>query len=637
MPVNPAHHGTALFDVATALTTQGIALADLTPSALLHYVWECRRGGLVLGARGAGSRFPGHLAWQALHAMGHFPEQGPATLKAALLTGRLSAEEMVGRYPIRHAGVRRLLVAYLERRQPDLDYSSLDNLARHLASHFWSTIEALAPGQADLRLDGELYRRWRGQVALRADGGGRREFEPILRAVRAFYVDIQAWAPAEPERWAIWVAPCPVPDADVRGFGIRKRRVKERMDDRTRQRQPLLATLVEYMEARYEHLRAVLERASTAGAGETITLDGRTYQRLWSRADERRVRHGGTANVRVLDQESGKPVNLTAAEDAAFFEWAVVEILRHTGVRIEEALELTHLSIRQYQRPTGEVIALLVVAPSKSDRERVIPMSAELFSVIAAIIRRHTRDGRAIPLLPRYDPHERRASPAMPFLFQRKIGTSLEVVSPATVVNMLRRRCEELAERHPGFRAACFTPHDFRRLFATELVNNGLPIHIGAALLGHLNLQTTRGYVAVFNEDVVRHYQEFLGRRRNTRPGDEYGDVTEHEWREFEEHFDKRKVELGGCARPYGTPCQHEHACLRCPMLAINPKMVPRLDEIEADLLARRARAEQENWLGEVDGLDLTLTFLRQKREDTRRLARIAPVGLGIPVIAAPR
>ena len=57
-------------------------------------------------------------------------------------------------------------------------------------------------------------------------------------------------------------------------------------------------------------------------------------------------------------------------------------------------LELTHLSIRQYQRPNGEVIALLVIAPSKTDRERVIPMSAELFAVIAAIIRRHTTGGR---------------------------------------------------------------------------------------------------------------------------------------------------------------------------------------------------------------------------------------------------
>jgi hypothetical protein len=35
--VNPVHHGTALFDVAVALTTQGIALADLTPAAVLYY------------------------------------------------------------------------------------------------------------------------------------------------------------------------------------------------------------------------------------------------------------------------------------------------------------------------------------------------------------------------------------------------------------------------------------------------------------------------------------------------------------------------------------------------------------------------------------------------------------------------
>src|SRR4051812_16092700 len=63
-------------------------------------------------------------------------------------------------------------------------------------------------------------------------------------------------------------------------------------------------------------------------------------------------------------------------------------------------------SVRQYQRANGEVIALLVVAPSKTDRERVIPMSAELFHVIA-IIRRHTRDGRTIPLLRRFDPHDK--------------------------------------------------------------------------------------------------------------------------------------------------------------------------------------------------------------------------------------
>jgi hypothetical protein len=153
------------------------------------------------------------------------------------------------------------------------------------------------------------------------------------------------------------------------------------------------------------------------------------------------------------------------------------------------------------------------------------------------------------------------------------------------------------------------------------------------ALPGQPGIPTVRipDVTVMFNEDVVRHYQEFLDRRRKARSADEYKPVTNSEWSEFEEHFDRRKVELGGCTRPYGSACQHEHSCLRCPMLAINPKMLPRLDEIEEDLLARLARATRENWLGEVEGIDLTLSFLRQKREETKRLARVAPVELGMP------
>jgi len=63
------------------------------------------------------------------------------------------------------------------------------------------------------------------------------------------------------------------------------------------------------------------------------------------------------------------------------------------------------------------------------------------------------------------------------------------------------------------------------------------------------------------------------------------------------------------------------------------PQDAARLDEIEDDLLARRARAEHEAWLGEVEGIDLTLTFLRQKRDETQRLARITRVNLGIPSV----
>jgi hypothetical protein len=108
---------------------------------------------------------------------------------------------------------------------------------------------------------------------------------------------------------------------------------------------------------------------------------------------------------------------------------------------------------------------------------------------------------------------------------------------------------------------------------------------------------------------------------------------------EFEEHFDKRKVELGSCGRPYGTDCQHEHACLRCPQLHVNPKMLPRLDELESGLEDRRKRAAAEGWLGEIEGVDRrTLRCLRDKRADALRLTRITrQVDLGMPVLTAAR
>ncbi|QSZ51216.1 site-specific integrase [Arthrobacter sp. D5-1] len=37
-----------------------------------------------------------------------------------------------------------------------------------------------------------------------------------------------------------------------------------------------------------------------------------------------------------------------------------------------------------------------------------------------------------------------------------------------------------------------FTPHDFRRLFATSALAAGLPIHILAKLMGHQNISQRR-------------------------------------------------------------------------------------------------------------------------------------------------
>ncbi|MFI1890730.1 hypothetical protein, partial [Streptomyces jumonjinensis] len=70
---------------------------------------------------------------------------------------------------------------------------------------------------------------------------------------------------------------------------------------------------------------------------------------------------------------------------------------------------------------------------------------------------------------------------------------------------------------------------------------------------------------------------------------------------------------------------------IRCPMLQVNPKMLPRLAEIEKDLLLRRKRAQEEHWLGEVEGIDATLTFLRAKQAEAARLSKRPTTNLGIP------
>jgi hypothetical protein len=82
------------------------------------------------------------------------------------------------------------------------------------------------------------------------------------------------------------------------------------------------------------------------------------------------------------------------------------------------------------------------------------------------------------------------------------------------------------------------------------LVTGGLPIHIAAKVLGHANINTTQAYTAVFQDQLIRSYRAFVDERRALRPSEEYRDLTEAEWAEFQQHFHLRKVELGDCGRP---------------------------------------------------------------------------------------
>ncbi len=375
----------------------------------------------------------------------------------------------------------------------------------------------------------------------------------------------------------------------------------------------LLPELTRTVSLRRNWSARLLDASNAAGHGEIFEVEGQSYRRhdppLSTRGDAR-VRTW----IEVLPADSPKRLlDVSGLESDSFWAWAVIETLRLTGCRIEELLELTQLSIRHYTPPASDtIVPLLHIAPSKIDVERLIPMSPEVVDVLVQVQRRAKGRAPRIPNSVRYDPHERVHGPPLPHLFARRVGARQEVLSNHYIHTILNTAAEAAQLSDNGDRIT-FTPHDFRRLFTTEAVGSGLPLHIAAALLGHLNLDTTRGYTAVFTEEVIAHHQQFVARRRSLRASAEYRDPTREEWTEFENHFLLRRVELGDCFRPCGTPCIHEHACVRCPFLRVDPSQRPRLQQLHTNTEERIDEARDRGWLGEVSALQETLRHITAK------------------------
>jgi integrase len=607
------HQLDALMHLSRIMLHTGRGPRELTPADLLAYHQ------VVASLRRQVSSFA--LTWDLMRQTEVFPAQTPS-LGHARARGQRSVAEMVDSHALACAPVRDVLVRYLSERAPAVDHSTLRGVAGKLAGAFWKDLEEHHPGISSLHLAPDVAEAWRRR-ATRWRGAGedkaRVDHYGVLFTVRAFYLDIAQWALEDPS-WVPWAVPSPVRLDDVRGAMKNKRRRTARMHQRTRTLAPLLPQLVHSVETRLRYLERLAAAARQAPAGEALDLDGQRFTRLRAVTDQGRPSMVGTQRLRVRRDSDGELVDLTRQEDEAFWTWAIVETLRHTGIRIEELLELTHLALVTHTLPgTGEFVPLLQIVPSKQDAERVLLVSPELAHVLARIVHRIREGSEHVPLTARYDTHERTAGPPLPHLFQRRYGTERRVITPPILQRLLNLALDRTGLRGPDGQPIRYTAHDFRRIFATEAVAAGLPIHIAAKLLGHRDLNTTQGYTAVYQDDVLRHHAAFIARRRAERPGEEYREPTAAEWAQFDRHFTRRKVELGTCSRPYGTPCRHEHACLRCPMLQPDPGQAQRLTEIITSLRERIREATERGWLGEVEGLQVSLTAARQKLQQMRQ------------------
>jgi site-specific recombinase XerD len=585
------------------------------------------------------------LAWVLLRDVANLPE---ATMAEAVRLGQRSTIEVVNRYRLGDSNVRKVLVRYLDERRPGLDHNTFQSLVNVLVGVFWADIEQHHPELDTLHLPSDVAEAWkqRARTTISADGTRRDRgsvgYFQILDRVRAFYLDIQEWAMEDPS-WAEWAAPSPVRRGETDGYRKAHRAVVANMHQRVRDRLPHLPTLVRIVDEHRADQAALLATAAATPVEDTFSYQARGFRRVVSTSYDKPQYRGATPPVLVEDLATGERINLCDNEDEAFWAWAIVETLRHTGVRVEELTELTHLALISYQLPdTGEIVPMLQIVPSKANEERLLLVGPELANVLAAIITRlRSQNGGTIPLTARYDSHERITGPALPHLFQRRRGSwRWSVIGATTVRKLLIGALDRCDLRDSANQRLHYTAHDFRRLFATDAVSTGLPIHILARILGHANINTSQSYTAVFDDDLVRAYRAFLDKRRAERPPAEYRQPTDEEWRAFQQHFQERKLELGECARPYGTSCKHEFACIRCPSLRLDPAARPRLVQIITNLKARIHEARVNGWLGEVQGLQISLDAAATKLAALDRIRgqpTPGPVALGMPILTDSR
>lgn len=548
-------------------------------------------------------------AWTACKQAGLLVNE-PASYAELVHVQRMSPEQLVDRHGVSNPAIRAVFIAYLTEVSVSCDYMSLYQLEQLLVKNFWGDIQAHHPDIATLKLTPEQANAWRTRIKTLPNGQPRKDWAQVMDRVRTFYNDIAAWALDDPGTWAAWVAPNPIPRSIMKGARMKNtRRQQSNFKRRTRTLAPWVPQLVASVTADKDRMTQLLAAASAAQPGTSFDFEGQQWRRR-----ERGDKTYALLTTLVLDP-AGDLLDLTHLEHKAYWTWAALEVLRHTGLRIEEMLELTHLSVRPLRKQNGDIVPLLQVAPSKTDEERILPMSPALTTVISNIISRHRLEHGSIPLLRRLDRSEREFSAPMPFLFQHHFRSGAgHVFSDSTIRKYLAQAAAKAGLRDADGTLLRPTPHDFRRLYLIELVANKLPVHIAAQLAGHRSLNTTQGYVAIYPQDVFDHYDQFLQRRRATRPGEEYRQPTPEELHVFANHFGRRRVELGDCVRPYGSGCTHEHACIRCHFLTLDPSSGPRLNNIEQDLHHRIKTAQEQTWLADVEQLQITLRKLEEKR-----------------------
>ena len=277
----------------------------------------------------------GHLAWHVLHEMGHFPPSAPPPCGPRY--ARASEPSSRTRRPARSSRNTECATCWSTTSPPrdDLDYSSL-SAAGHgcWSARSGATIEKINPDQADLRLTEDTYHAVEGDELQSCRGRAARGWTRTAcsLAVRALYFDLQAWAAARARALGGLGRALPDPGCASSAL-VQRRRGASTSGWPTAPAacQPLLPLLVEHVDQPSTRLAELLDRRPRPSSPASDSAVGARGYRACSPQRSRPQAPPRTGRTSASgDQATGELVNVTRAEDTAFWDWAVVETLRHS-------------------------------------------------------------------------------------------------------------------------------------------------------------------------------------------------------------------------------------------------------------------------------------------------------------------
>ncbi len=471
----------------------------------------------------------------ALCTLGIFPRTPKRAGSRHRRKERLSTQEMVVASDIPER-FRQVTALYLDTFAARISpvYETLRHKSYSLA-HFWRFIAhtypevhscaEVLPSHARAFIPYAIERGRRIQRGRIEDTGDRVTACNWLIDVRVFFADVCTWA-TEPDSPFAAFAPRTIPLTryDLVGVGFEQAR--------KRSRARMTATILD-LEREMPNIRAYALRQ-------------------WSEAED------------ALKQTPDSLKAQTAALDA-FWDWAFLELLVQSGLRVEEASELTTLDILKRRMPDGRIYYMLHVKPSKYDRARVIPIGDGLGRVLAEIIR-HVKQFYGTPFVPfcdHWDLHEHTQLPRAPYLLQG-IGHP-SPVGIQTIRARLRRLSLAAGARTANGSPLELHPHDCRRVFASEHLNNNTPVHVIQALLGHATLDTVMVYAKLYPTHLVDEYRKALhGVYRAIHGEESLRNPTVEEWAAFTASCSLRDMGTHVCALPTGEYCPKGLVCLGC-------------------------------------------------------------------------